>query len=75
MTEGKPEGHALDIPKVLETYNERRWEDAVAICELSEEGMGGGRSVRPAFAAQLALTVLLNKTLGRLAPKVRCTGI
>ncbi|CAM9788399.1 unnamed protein product [Scytosiphon promiscuus] len=60
----------VDVPKVLGAYNERRFEDALAVCELSEEGMGGGRTMRPAFAAQLFLTVLLNKTLGRLAPKV-----
>ncbi|CAN0208273.1 unnamed protein product [Ectocarpus sp. 6 AP-2014] len=69
-TEGKAVGQAVDVPKVLEAYNERRFEDAVAVCELSEEGMGGARSMRPAFAAQLLMTVLLNKTLGLLAPKV-----
>lgn len=68
--EGKDEAQPVDVPKVLEAYNERRFEDALAVCELSEEGMGGGRTMRPAFAAQLFLTVLLNKTLGRIAPKV-----
>lgn len=61
-----------DIPDLLRAYNDRRHDDAIAVCKLSEEGMGGARSVRPAFAAQLLVTVLLNQTLGRLAPKVRC---
>ncbi|CAM9316308.1 unnamed protein product [Hapterophycus canaliculatus] len=69
-TEGESETRPVDVPKVLDAYNERRFEDARAVCELSEEGMGAGRTMRPAFAAQLFLTVLLNKTLGRLAPKV-----
>lgn len=69
-TEGTDEARPVDVPKVLDAYNERRFEDALAVCELSEEGIGGGRTMRPAFAAQLFLTVLLNKTLGRLAPKV-----
>lgn len=69
--EGKPEGQPTDIPTVLQAYNDRRLDNAHAVCELSEEGMGGGRSMRPAFMAQLFVVVFLNKTLGRLFPKVR----
>lgn len=61
---------SVDIPAVLATYNDRRLGDAIAACSLSEIAMGGDRSIRPAFAAQLMLTSLLNKTLGRFAPKV-----
>lgn len=68
--EAKPATAPVDIPKVLNTYNQQRFEDARAVCLLSEEALGGGRSMRPAFAAQLFLTVMLNKTLGLLAPKV-----
>lgn len=60
----------LDVPKVLETYNEKRLEDAQAACTLSEIAMGGRRTIRPAFAAQMLLMMILNKTLGRLFPKV-----
>lgn len=70
--EGKPGEQSTDISTVLEAYNKRRLGDALAVTKLSEEGMGGARSMRPAFMAQLALTVLLNKTLGRLFPKVCC---
>lgn len=66
----KSESESIDIPAVLATYNDRRLGDAIAACALSEIGMGGGRSMRPAFVAQLALTTLLNKTLGRFAPEV-----
>lgn len=65
---GKPE--SIDIQTVLEAYNERRLEDVRAVCELSEEGMGGSRSMRPTYIAQILLVTLLNKTLGRFAPKV-----
>lgn len=69
-TDGEGLAQTIDVPKVLETYNERRLEDAQAVCTLSEIGMGGSRSMRPAFAMQMLLMVILNKTLGRLAPKV-----
>lgn len=58
-----------DIPKVLQAYNKLRFEDAHAVCQLSE--IGAALTVRKILAAQLILTLLLNKTLGRLAPKVR----
>lgn len=64
-------GDPIDISNVLKTYNRERLEDARAACLLSERGMGGQRSVRLAFMAQLLLLVFLNKTLGRFAPKVR----
>lgn len=59
-----------DIPSVLSAYNERRSEDVVAVCTLSELSLGGARMMRPSLAAQLLITVLLNKTLGLIAPKV-----
>lgn len=61
---------SVDIPAVLAAYNDRRHGDAIAVCSLSEIGMGGARSMRPAFAAQLLLTTLLSKTLGLFAPQV-----
>lgn len=61
---------SIDVPPVLNTYNKLRLEDVHAVCALSEEGLGGARSMRLAFAAQLMLITLLNKTLGKLAPKV-----
>lgn len=69
-TEVKDAAHAVDVPKLLEAYNDRRFEDVRAACELSEEAFGGSRTMRPAFAAQLFLMVLLNKTFGLVAPKV-----
>ena len=66
---------SVDVPAVLAEYNERRFGDAIAACSLSEIGMGGARTMRPAFAAQLALTALLNKTLGRFAPEVRVSEL
>lgn len=69
-TEREGAAQPVDVPKVLDAYNERRFEDAQAACTLSEIGMGGGRSMNPAFAAQLFLAVMLNKTFGRIAPKV-----
>lgn len=60
----------VDIPAALETYNVRRHEDVIAVCTVSELGMGGGRSMRPGFIAQMMVTMTLNKTLGRLLPKV-----
>lgn len=47
-----------------------RLEDVTAVCEISEVAMGGARSIRPAFMGRLFTTILLNKTLGRFAPKV-----
>ena len=67
----KSPSKSVDIPAVLAAYNDRRHGDAIAVCSLSEIGMGGARSMRPAFAAQLLLTTLLSKTLGLFAPKVR----
>ena len=61
----------LDVATALKAYNERRLADATAVCRISEMGMGSARSLRPAFIAQLLVISLLNKTLGRLAPKVR----
>lgn len=61
---------AIDIPSALEIYNQRRHKDVSAVTEISEEGMGGGRSMRPAFMAQLVIFSFLHKTLGRLFPKV-----
>ncbi len=60
----------VDVQSVLRTFNELRLPDAHAVCAMSEVGFGGARSTRPAFAAQLMLTMLLNKTLGKLAPEV-----
>ena len=71
--EGEPvAAQGIDVPGALEAFNEQRWEDATAACVLSERGMGGARSVRPMFAARLYLTGLLHKTLGRVAPEVKC---
>lgn len=69
-TEGKAPDQAVDVPKLLAAYNERRLEDALAAVTLSEQGMGGARTVRPSFAAKMLVTMTLHKTLGRLAPKV-----
>ena len=66
----KSPSESVDVPAVLAEYNERRFGDAIAACSLSEI-MGKNQSKRLAFAAQLMLTTLLNKTLGRFAPKVR----
>lgn len=66
----EPGGAGLNIPRVLETYNERRHDDAIAACKISEMGMGNNRSMRLSFISQLALVSLLSKTLGRLFPKV-----
>ncbi|CBN77907.1 conserved unknown protein [Ectocarpus siliculosus] len=60
----------IDVPGALEAFNEQRLEDATAACVLSERGMGGARTFRPMFAARLYLTVLLHKTLGRVAPEM-----
>ncbi|CAM9228175.1 unnamed protein product [Ectocarpus sp. 13 AM-2016] len=60
----------VDVPVALEAFNEQRLQDATAACVLSERGMGGARTVRPMFAARLYLTVLLHKTLGRVAPEM-----
>lgn len=57
-----------EFPQVLEAFNKLRLEDAHAVCELSEIGSVLGS--RKTLTAQLTLTLLLNKTLGRLAPKV-----
>lgn len=60
----------LDVAALFKEYNDRRLEDVIAVCEISEVGMGGSRSIRPLFMARLLTIMLLNKTLGRLAPKV-----
>lgn len=57
-----------NFPQVLEAYNNLRLEDAHAVCELSE--IGSALGFRKTLTAQLTLAVLLNKTLGRIAPKV-----
>lgn len=53
---------AVDVPALLAAYNERRLEDALAAVTLSERGLP--------YQAKLFVTILLHKTLGRLAPKV-----
>lgn len=68
---GKASDRAVDVPGLLAAYNERRLEDALAAVTLSEGGIGGARTVRLPYQAKLLVTILLHKTLGRLAPKVR----
>lgn len=66
---------AVNVPRLLAAYDERRREDALAAVELSEEALGGGaRSVGLVFAATMLVTMALHKTLGRLAPQVRVIG-
>lgn len=60
----------LNVATLLKEYNDKRLDDVIAICEISEVAMGGARSIRPAFMARLLIITLLKKTLGRLAPKV-----
>eukprot|EP00752_Nemacystus_decipiens_P010969 g9749.t1 len=68
--EGKALDQAVSVPTLLAAYNERRFEDALAAVTLSEGGIGGARTVRFRFAATMLVTMVLHKTLGRLAPKV-----
>ncbi|CAN0145901.1 unnamed protein product [Scytosiphon promiscuus] len=56
------------FPEVLEVYNKHRLGDVHAACELSE--IGSALGIRKTLTAQLTLTLLLNKTLGRLFPKI-----
>ncbi|CAM9713069.1 unnamed protein product [Sphacelaria rigidula] len=58
----------IDIPKVLEAYGRLRLEEVHAVCTLSN--IASMISTRKILVAQLVLTVMLSKTLGRLAPKV-----
>ncbi|CAM9679577.1 unnamed protein product [Discosporangium mesarthrocarpum] len=75
LTASEGGGRGLDVLLALERYNNMRLEDVVSACRLSEEGMGGARSMRPAFMVRLLTTVLLNKMFGSLAPKVLYTVI
>lgn len=57
-----------DVQKVLEDYSKLRLEDAHAVCALSE--MAVSVSTNKMLMARFVVTVFLNKTLGRLIPKV-----
>lgn len=57
-----------DLPKILQAYSKLRLEDVHAVCELSD--IGASMTLKKTLVAQLMLTVVLNKTLGRITPKV-----
>lgn len=61
---------SVDVPTVLNTYNELRLPDAHAVCAMSEEAIGGARPFRPIIAAQMMLMTFLHKRFGKVAPKV-----
>ncbi|CAN0145885.1 unnamed protein product [Scytosiphon promiscuus] len=67
-TESTGAARVCDIPRALEAFNKLRLGDAHAVCEVSE--IGAALTARKTLAAQFIHTSLLNKTLGRLAPKV-----
>ena len=69
LDSGQEESASVDVLTALNIYNKLRLEDAHAVCALSQLMVGKGPT-SPAFVAQLLLTVLLNKTLGKVAPKV-----
>ncbi|CAM9312188.1 unnamed protein product, partial [Phaeothamnion confervicola] len=65
------------VMAALERYDAVRRPDAHAVCLLSERGLdgAGGRTTSPITMARLALALLLNKLLPKLAPKPSLFGI